>query len=60
MSKVFYFMVRSQQDKKLFDIYMNETKINQCLPFDQASAIVMKLNNDFEVQSEEHQEEFAA
>jgi hypothetical protein len=53
-------MARSRQDKKLFDVYMNETKINQGLPFDQASAIVMKLNNDFEVQPEEHQEEFAA
>lgn len=46
MTNIFYFMVRSRQDKKLFDVYMNETKINQGLPFDQASAIVMKLNND--------------
>lgn len=60
MNKIFYFMARSKQDKKLFDIYMNDTKINQCLTFEEASAIVMKLNNDFEVQPEEHQEEFAA
>lgn len=53
-------MARSNQDKKLFDIYANETKINQGLTFEEASAIVMKLNNDFEVQPEAHQEEFAA
>ena len=46
MNKLIYFMVRSNQDKKLFDIYANETKINQGLTFDEASAIVLKLNQE--------------
>ncbi|HNU62024.1 MAG TPA: hypothetical protein PKL04_07480 [Methanofastidiosum sp.] len=39
-------MVRSPASKQLFDVYANETKINQQLTFDEASAIVLKLNNE--------------
>lgn len=57
MNKIFYFMLRSTQDKKLFDVYMNETKINQGLTFDEASAIVLKLNNETpELKQEEEYE----
>lgn len=46
MNKIFYFMVRNPSSKQLFDVYANETKINQGLTFDEASAIVLKLNNE--------------
>lgn len=53
MNKIFYFMVRSQQDNKLFDIYLDKTKINTMLEFEDASAIVLKLNNDVPETSQE-------
>lgn len=57
MNKIFYFMVRSPASKQLFDVYANETKINQGLTFDEASAIVLKLNNETpELNQEEEQE----
>lgn len=46
MNKLFYFMARSSVSKQLFDVYANETRINQNLTFDEASAIVLKLNNE--------------
>ena len=59
-----YFMARSKQDKKLFDVYMYsntedgditaiEVPEHKSLTFDEASAVVCTLNNETNETNEE-------
>jgi hypothetical protein len=56
MAKLFYFIVRNPSSNLHFDVYANETKIHQDLTFDEASAIVLKLNNESDLNQEEELE----